>query len=1099
MGQNQSSSGARQARTSNNELTADPNTGGNVSFASTSSARCRSASQPTSAKFSRTTRRTRAVRNSFMNLVKPKTTSRAANYGQDVNEEDGPVAENSPELSSHRSAWRRSMGFVKSRRWHRTPDQSIIDDEGRETASVSDSDASLPKSVPSPSSPTSSSGSAVLSETSNSQVEPPVLGPADTSTIAAENMPVEALSQNTDTSAAMNEHPTPTSSGEETSDATILIPNNETVISDPIAPSVTPSTDNVSGIRDIVSDSSAPSNISSSSAPTASTAAATAPISPARGQFPSGALVVVQGVVHTADIPVSAGSSQLPPQYPNSNSSPVEPSQSSDEARSSRRSSSSRLSAFLRRSHEANAGSRPASVASARDGESLNSGNQVDVDSGESHNLHEAPEEDNNPPSVYETPEATTPISPLSTSPPASPSQRPSEQDSPSSSISSSSIDVLGTLLSVAAAATAASLLTTSSDRVSSTGQPHSRPVASSNVSPSSSSSSASSVVDSAHQPISQPHLGSPNTLPTTMHPAPPTRSSPNSGLSDSIGDGARAERMRQVWSTVRNRLGLGHPHQRRNDAYTPSSHGTISPNTDSAADVMSDAEDRRRRRSSAGPLTDARDARERMLGEIARAFNLGLSSSPPLASQEGELDSGLPAEGTFERFLVDLQVDLRGVLTGDRSLQELEQPSTQNPVASQEALPGDFSTREPEPEDDDEAEPASSSYGTRDSDDDLDTEPSRLRVSPPSNSAIHEPNSPPVRDEAASGPSNARRRINYWRVYRFPPIPAPRAHAAAESVAQNMRSGLSGLTSPPPVVPLSPSHPSPLESPRAISSESVVGAEPSPLAQSDSPNSTSGNTNLVVPVIVVGLQSVNAIWASESVPVTSPNGNTSFEPSATDGENNEPRGGSRWPSRAASALRNLRRQSAPAPASSSMFSDTAPSTSTSMQTTPVGTTSQGTQTTPNRGAPVSLPDLLSSSRTFLIYVIGGYYPPDHEIVTGDSNILDSSFEALLSLHELLNHPFDTTPTVSKEQLERSGLEVIPGAQIADWEKAGKVRTNCVDRCLICLDDYDAQDSVRVLECKHAFHMDCVDKWLLEGKNSCPACRGKGVSEVTEA
>ena len=34
-------------------------------------------------------------------------------------------------------------------------------------------------------------------------------------------------------------------------------------------------------------------------------------------------------------------------------------------------------------------------------------------------------------------------------------------------------------------------------------------------------------------------------------------------------------------------------------------------------------------------------------------------------------------------------------------------------------------------------------------------------------------------------------------------------------------------------------------------------------------------------------------------------------------------------------------------------------------------------------------------SRTFLIYVIGGYYPPDHTIVTGGPESFQS-FEALL-------------------------------------------------------------------------------------------------------
>ncbi|KAJ7079369.1 hypothetical protein C8R43DRAFT_910164, partial [Mycena crocata] len=46
-------------------------------------------------------------------------------------------------------------------------------------------------------------------------------------------------------------------------------------------------------------------------------------------------------------------------------------------------------------------------------------------------------------------------------------------------------------------------------------------------------------------------------------------------------------------------------------------------------------------------------------------------------------------------------------------------------------------------------------------------------------------------------------------------------------------------------------------------------------------------------------------------------------------------------------------------------------------------------------------------------------------------------------------------------------------------------------QCLICLDDYTEEDDIRVLSCRHAFHMDCVDRWLETGRNNCPACRTK--------
>ena len=98
-------------------------------------------------------------------------------------------------------------------------------------------------------------------------------------------------------------------------------------------------------------------------------------------------------------------------------------------------------------------------------------------------------------------------------------------------------------------------------------------------------------------------------------------------------------------------------------------------------------------------------------------------------------------------------------------------------------------------------------------------------------------------------------------------------------------------------------------------------------------------------------------------------------------------------------------------------------------------------------------------------------------------------------------------PTVSKEEIERSGLEIIKASILEKYEKQGRVASNCIDRvrmipkktellltstqCLICLDDYNPEDELRVLTCKHAFHQGCVDRWLETGRNNCPACRTK--------
>jgi len=105
-------------------------------------------------------------------------------------------------------------------------------------------------------------------------------------------------------------------------------------------------------------------------------------------------------------------------------------------------------------------------------------------------------------------------------------------------------------------------------------------------------------------------------------------------------------------------------------------------------------------------------------------------------------------------------------------------------------------------------------------------------------------------------------------------------------------------------------------------------------------------------------------------------------------------------------------------------------------------------------------------------------------------NGLDS-FEALWELAELLGQV--KPPVASKDDIENSGLEIIRKADLKQYEDDSKVASNCVERCLICLDDYGAEDPIRILSCRHAFHQNCVDTWLETGRNNCPACRGQGV------
>ena len=43
--------------------------------------------------------------------------------------------------------------------------------------------------------------------------------------------------------------------------------------------------------------------------------------------------------------------------------------------------------------------------------------------------------------------------------------------------------------------------------------------------------------------------------------------------------------------------------------------------------------------------------------------------------------------------------------------------------------------------------------------------------------------------------------------------------------------------------------------------------------------------------------------------------------------------------------------------------------------------------------------------------------------------------------------------------------------------------------CGICLDEFQLNDKLLCLKCKHIFHYSCVHKWLTNGSNLCPSCR----------
>ena len=411
-------------------------------------------------------------------------------------------------------------------------------------------------------------------------------------------------------------------------------------------------------------------------------------------------------------------------------------------------------------------------------------------------------------------------------------------------------------------------------------------------------------------------------------------------------GHNLSRERLRGAWDSLRERLGL---RDGRN-------------NPDNAMQE---------------PFGDARDAGrtgtgEAMITEMARVLGTGLglqeegltrpmdgtaATTPNVMTNVPPIP---PPEGTFERFLYNLQADLRIVLSEDAPS---EQPTDPNEIA--EPGGGETLTTPREPDsgaglpqavvsDHGEQQPTAEPSRSTEVADPAETPVLSVPVAPPP--LAH---SPPIQERRSVNG------INLWRSYRFPPIIAP-SRPNPHTSGADQTTVTPSLQTPPLAQPSDATrtvHPPRPDTP--VPSSTV------------SPQPTPAQTDVVVPVIIVGLQSVNIDPQRPEQPeegdglFTRPDhrgegSSLPVEPWGHDEDGEQTGRGRPWHTRAADALRNLR---------------------------------------PGRRNGSSVPSAndRTASRTFLIYVIGGYYPPNHHIVTGTDGM--DSYDALWLVPSLICIP----------------------------------------------------------------------------------------------
>lgn len=48
---------------------------------------------------------------------------------------------------------------------------------------------------------------------------------------------------------------------------------------------------------------------------------------------------------------------------------------------------------------------------------------------------------------------------------------------------------------------------------------------------------------------------------------------------------------------------------------------------------------------------------------------------------------------------------------------------------------------------------------------------------------------------------------------------------------------------------------------------------------------------------------------------------------------------------------------------------------------------------------------------------------------------------------------------------------------------------NSDEQCVICLENFEQDQVLKILPCKHEYHRDCIDPWLLKKSSLCPVCK----------
>ncbi|CAF1249511.1 unnamed protein product [Adineta steineri] len=74
-------------------------------------------------------------------------------------------------------------------------------------------------------------------------------------------------------------------------------------------------------------------------------------------------------------------------------------------------------------------------------------------------------------------------------------------------------------------------------------------------------------------------------------------------------------------------------------------------------------------------------------------------------------------------------------------------------------------------------------------------------------------------------------------------------------------------------------------------------------------------------------------------------------------------------------------------------------------------------------------------------------------------------------------------------QRRRMQRHRLPRSALKQLKIKKFVKTDPWEVCVICLDDFEEGAKLRILPCDHAYHVKCIDPWLINNRRQCPVCK----------